>query len=42
MESSKVDTKKNPDGLSPPDQNKIIMNIICEYFMIWKKSNEIQ
>ena len=28
MERSKAGTKKSPDGLSHPDQNTIIINII--------------
>ena len=33
MERSKVDTKKSPDGLSHPNQNTTIINIILQYFI---------
>ena len=34
MERSKAGTKeKSPDGLNYPNQNAIIINIICEYFI---------
>ena len=37
MEKSKDATKeeeeKSPDGLNYPNQNKIMINIICKYFI---------
>ena len=48
MEKSTAGTnKKSPDGLSHPNQNTIIIiiiiiNKIWEYFIRWKKHNEIQ
>ena len=44
MENSKSDTKeRSPDGLSLPDQNTILMNIIWyDVTRYGKKYNEIQ
>ena len=40
MEKSKAGTKKrSPDGLSLPNQNPIIINIICSYFIRYGKSS---
>ena len=39
MERSKAVTKeKSPDGLSHPNQNTIIINIILQYFIRYGKS----
>ena len=39
MERSKAGTKEkgSPDGLHYPDQNAIIINIICEYLIRYGK-----
>ena len=43
MEGSKAGTnKRSPDGLSQPNQNTILINIIVLYYNMWKKHNEIQ
>ena len=40
MERSKAGTKKgSPDGLSLPNQNTKIMNIICLYFIRYGKGS---
>ena len=39
MEKSKAGTKeRSPDSLSLPNQNTIIINIICQYFIRYGKS----
>ena len=40
MERSKAGTKekRSPDGLNYPNQNTIIITIICEYFIRYGKS----
>ena len=42
MERSKVGSKKSPDDLSLPNQNKIICIRNLLVFYRWKKFNEIQ
>ena len=40
MEKSKASTKeRSPDGLSLYNENTIIINIICKYFIIYGKSS---
>ena len=43
MEKSSVGkNKRNPDGLSHPNQNTITINNLVKFYKKWKKINEIQ